>query len=85
MYQSGKFFSTHSVMVKRGYKYLRFALMNAAQKVCMNDIVFNDFKNKKMAEGKHYMVTMGHVAKKLVRIIYYLLKTNNKYEAGKVA
>ena len=85
MYQSGKFFSTHSVMVKRGSKYLRFALMNASRMVCMNDAVFNNFKNKKMSEGKHYMVTMGHVAKKLVRVIYYLLKTNNKYEADKVA
>ena len=85
MYQSGKFFSTHSVMVKRGSKYLRFALMTAARMVCLNDVTFNEFKNKKMAEGKHYMVTMGHVAKKLVRVIYYLLKTNNVYQANKVA
>ena len=85
MYQSGKFFSTHSVMVKRGSKYLRFALMTAARMVCLNDATFNEFKNKKMAEGKHYMVAMGHVAKKLVRVIYYLLKTNNVYQAEKVA
>ena len=85
MYQSGKFFSTHSVMVKRGSKYLRFALMTAARMVCLNDATFTEFKNKKMAEGKHYMVTMGHVAKKLVRVIYYLLKTNNVYQAEKVA
>lgn len=85
MYQSGKFFSTHSVMVKRGSKYLRFALMTAARMVCLNDATFNQFKDKKMAEGKHYMVTMGHVAKKLVRVIYYLLKTNNVYQADKVA
>ena len=51
MYQSGKFFSTHSVMVKRGSKYLRFALMTAARMVCLNDATFNEFKNKKMAEG----------------------------------
>ena len=85
MYQSGKFFSTHSVMVKRGSKYLRFALMTAARMVCLNDATFNAFKDRKMAEGKHYMVTMGHVAKKLVRAIYYLLKTNNIYQADKVA
>jgi transposase len=85
MYQSGKFFSTHSVMVKRGSKYLRFALMTAARMVCLNDATFNEFKNKKIAEGKHYMVTMGHVAKKLVRVIYYLLKTNTMYQADKVA
>ena len=85
MYQSGKFFSTHSVMVKRGSKYLRFALMTAARMVCLNDTTFNAFKDRKMAEGKHYMVAMGHVAKKLVRVIYYLLKTNNVYQASKVA
>ena len=85
MYQSGKFFSTHSVMVKRGSKYLRFALMTAARMVCLNDTTFCTFKDRKMAEGKHYMVTMGHVAKKLVRVIYYLLKTNNIYQADKVA
>lgn len=85
MYQSGKFFSTHSVMVKRGSKYLRFALMTAARMVCLNDAAFCTFKDRKMAEGKHYMVTMGHVAKKLVRVIYYLLKTNNIYQADKVA
>ena len=85
MYQSGKFFSTHSVMVKRGSKYLRFALMTAARMVCLNDATFCTFKDRKMAEGKHYMVTMGHVAKKLVRVIYYLLKTNNVYQASKAA
>lgn len=85
MYQSGKFFSTHSVMVKRGSKYLRFALMTAARMVCLNDATFCTFKDRKMAEGKHYMVTMGHVAKKLVRVIYYLLKTNNIYQSDKVA
>ena len=85
MYQSGKFFSTHSVMVKRGSKYLRFALMTAARMVCLNDSTFNAFKDRKMAEGKHYMVAMGHVAKKLVRVIYYLLKTNSVYQASKVA
>ena len=85
MYQSGKFFSTHSVMVKRGSKYLRFALMTVARMVCLNDSTFNAFKDRKMDEGKHYMVAMGHVAKKLVRVIYYLLKTNNVYQASKVA
>ena len=72
-------------MVKRGSKYLRFALINAARMVCMNDATFNNFKDKKLSEGKHYRVTLGHVAKKLVRVIYYLLKTNNKYQANKVA
>lgn len=51
----------------------------------MNDITFNNFKDRKLSEGKHYRVTLGHVAKKLVRVIYYLLKTNTKYQAEKVS
>lgn len=51
----------------------------------MNDKTFNDFKNKKLAEGKHYFVALSHASKKLVRVIYYLLKTNQNYEIQKVA
>lgn len=46
--------------------------MTVARMVCMNNATFNEFKDKKRSEGKHYMVAMGHVAKKLVRVIYYL-------------
>lgn len=84
-YQSGKFLSTHSVMVKRGSKYLRYALIQAARIICMTNPTFNSFKEKKLAEGKHFMVVMGHVAKKLVRVIYYLLKNNTVYQADKTA
>ncbi len=39
-------------MVKRGSKYLRFALINAARMVCMNDLTFNNFKDKKIIRRK---------------------------------
>ena len=84
-YQSGKFFSTHAVMVKRGSKYLRYSLIQAARLVCTFDPTFNEFKHKKLSEGKHFMVVMGHVSKKLVRVIYYLLQSNNTYDTRKVA
>lgn len=84
-YQSGKFTATHSVMVKRGSKYLRWALLTATRLVCMRDKNFNDYKNKKIAEGKHYFVALSHTSKKLIRVIYYLLKTNKSYELQKVA
>ena len=84
-YQSGKFTSTHSVMVKRGSKYLRWALLTATRLVCMRDKNFNDYKNQKLAEGKHYFVALSHTSKKLIRVIYYLLKTNNSYQLSKVA
>lgn len=51
----------------------------------MRDKDFNDYKNKKIAEGKHYFVALSHTAKKLIRVIYHLLKTNTTYELQKVA
>ncbi len=78
-YQSGKFTATHAVMVKRGSKYLRWAIMNAARLVCMRDETFKTYNHKKLAEGKHYFVALSHTSKKLVRVIYYLLKSNQPY------
>ena len=66
-------------------KYLRWALLTATRLVCMRDKTFNDYKNKKIAEGKHYFVALSHTSKKLIRVIYYLLKTNNSYQLLKVA
>ena len=84
-YQSGKFTASNSKMVKRGSKYLRWALLTATRLVCMRDKTFNDYKNKKIAEGKHYFVALSHTSKKLIRVIYYLLKTNQSYQLSKVA
>lgn len=79
-YQSGKFESKHATMVKRGSKYLRWALMQAAHTVCLRAKVFKNFRDKKLAEGKHYFVAMSHVAKKLLRVIFHLLQNNINYE-----
>jgi transposase len=79
-YQSGNFVSTHATMVKRGSKYLRWALMNSTRLVCMRDQTFFDYKAKKLSEGKHYFVALSHTCKKLVRVIYHLLKTNQTYQ-----
>ena len=84
-YQSGKFTASNSRMVKRGFKYLRWALLTATRLVCMRDKTFDDYKNKKIAEGKHYFVALSHTSKKLIRVIYYLLKTNQSYQLPKVA
>lgn len=83
-YQSGKFTATHATMVKRGSKYLRWALLTATRLVCMRDKNFSDYKNKKLAEGKHYFVALSHTSKKLIRVIFYLLKTNQSYQLQRV-
>ena len=78
-YQSGNFESTHSRMEKRGSKYLRYALFNAAKYVCHWDPTFQEYLAKKRAEGKHYNVAVSHAAKKLVRVIWALEKSGQPY------
>ena len=78
-YQSGQLDSSYSHMEKRGSRYLRYALFNAAKYVCIWDSTFSTYLAKKRAEGKHYNVAVSHAAKKLVRIIYQLEKTRQPY------
>lgn len=78
-YQSGKLESAHAHMEKRGSKYLRYALYNAAKYVCYWDPVFRAYLAKKRAEGKPYNVALSHAIRKLVRIIYQLEKTQQVY------
>ena len=68
-YQSGQLESSYSHMEKRGSRYLRYALFNAAKFVCHWDPNFAAYLAKKRAEGKHYNVAVSHAAKKLVRVI----------------
>ena len=79
VYQSGQLTSTHSKMVKRGSKYLRYALFNAAKFVCNWDPVFGAFLAKKRNEGKAYNVAVSHAAKKLTRVIFHLVKNNRTF------
>lgn len=78
-YQSGQLDSCHSHMEKRGSRYLRYALFNAAKFVCNWDPTFSAYLSKKRAEGKHYNVAISHAIKKLVRVIFHLEKTGHSY------
>ena len=75
-YQSGQLESSYSHMEKRGSRYLRFALINAAKYVCHWDETFGAYLQKKISEGKHYNVAITHATKKLVRLIYVLLNVS---------
>lgn len=79
VYQSGKFTASSSSMVKRGSPYLRWALLWAARIVPHFSDTFAAYFQKKSDEGKHYNVASSHVAKKLVRVIFSLLKNNSVF------
>ena len=78
-YQSGQYHASHTPMVKRGSTYLRWAIMQAARLVPMREPTFAAYMNKKRSEGKHFHVAQSHVGKKLIRVIYYLLKHNTAF------
>ncbi len=79
VHQSGQFTSNRAHIEKRGSKYLRYALFNATKYVCIHDKTFADYLAKKRAEGKHYNVAITHAAKKLMRLIFALIKSNTPY------
>ena len=78
-YQSGQLTNCYSHMEKRGSRYLRYAIFNAAKYVCIHDPTFAAYLAKKRAEGKHYNVAISHAAKKLVRLIYAMEKSQQPY------
>ena len=80
-YQSGKLDNAYSHMEKRGSKYLRYALFNAAISVAQWQPSFAAYLAKKRNEGKHYYVAISHVAKKLVRLMFALEKSGESFKA----
>lgn len=78
-YQSGNYNASNTPMVKRGSTYLRWAVMQAARLVSMRDTTFATYMAKKRSEGKHFNVARSHVGKKLLRVIFYLLKNNTAF------
>ena len=83
-YQSGQLSlsGSYSHMEKRGSRYLRYALYNATKYVCLWDPTFAAYLAKKRAEGKHYNVALSHAAKKFVRLIYAMERSQQPYNTA---
>ena len=80
-YQSGQEnFKGH--MVKHGSGHLRQIIMNVVDTFALNNPVVYDYQLKKIKEGKHWRVAQTHVARKLVRIIFYLEKNNMDFNSN---
>lgn len=79
VYESGKYKATNKSISKKGSKYLRYALYQVARVIWIYDESFNKYYLKKQSEGKHYYVILGHIEKKIIRVIYSVLKNNKPY------
>ncbi len=74
--QSGNFQARSTRMSKRGSGMLRYSLVYAAHNVVKNNQTFKDYYELKRSQGKSHYCALGHVAHKLVRIIFKMLKEN---------
>ena len=79
VYESGKYKAKHLIPSKKGSKYLRYALFQVSRIIWQHDPVFSSYYAKKQSEGKHYYVILGHIQKKVARVIYSVLKNNSVY------
>ncbi len=67
-------------MSKRGSRYLRQAIWQASLTAATRDPMFKRIYEKQKGKGKHHSVCLSHVAKKLVYVIFSILKSGKEYQ-----
>ncbi len=79
--QSGDFTAKRTRLILSGNRYLKYYLIEAANSVRVHDPVYAEYYAKKVAEPKQFAEkrALALTARKLVRLIFYLLKNNQIY------
>ena len=77
--QSGNKSSTNDKTSKRGSPYLRHAIYTASLVAISNEPELRAYYDKKISEGKHHFVALAGISRKLLTIIYYILKEDRDY------
>ena len=81
-HQSGNFEAQHTRLIKSGNRYLRYYLLEAANSVRRCDSEFRryyDLKFKEVNQFQHKRA-LALTARKLVRLVFRLLKDNRLYK-----
>lgn len=73
--------SKQRALSKRGSKYLRTAIWQAAVRSLLFNPELKAFYAKKRSEGKPKQVAIGAVANKLTRIIYGIMRSGKPYQS----
>ena len=77
--QSGDFSGTRMKMSKRGSPYLRRAIWLASTVAAFKDPAIHALDERKRAEGKDHMTVIGHICRKMISIIFAVLRDNSPY------
>lgn len=78
--QSGEFIGTRQKISKRGSPYLRRAIWLAATRAAFCDPMLSEYYKSLRARGKHHLVAVGAVSRKLCNIIYAILKEDRPWQ-----
>lgn len=80
--QSGNFTAQHTRMTKTGNEYLRYYLIEAANSLRVHNKEYKAFYQKKFKEVTRYQHkrALALTARKLVRLVFSLLKKNQLYQ-----
>lgn len=82
--QSGNFNASSCRMSKKGSPYLRYALIFTAWNCVRHSRKFNEYYLLKRSQGKSHYNALGHVAHKLVRVVFTLIKKDILYQEEKL-
>ena len=85
-HQSGDFEAQNTRLIKSGNRYLKYYLGEAAMSLVRCDTEYSSFYHLKYNEVNKYQHkrALALTARKLVRLVFRLLKDNRLYIAGKV-
>lgn len=83
--ESGDFKAEETRLIKSGNKYLRYYLVEAANSLRVHNPDFKRFYSSKYQESRkhHHKRALVLSARKLVRVVYCLLKTKKLYQLPK--
>ena len=84
-HQSGDFEAQNTRLIKSGNRYLKYYLGEAAMSLVRCDTEYSSFYHLKYNEVNKYQHkrALALTARKLVRLVFRLLKDNRLYIAGK--
>jgi transposase len=77
--ESGTSLKVRGHISKRGNKFIRKTLYNAAMTAIQRPNIFYDFYHKKLSEGKAKNVCLCAVMRKMVHVIYAVLKRQSPF------
>lgn len=78
-YESSQYNAQHTAITKKGSRYLRKTLYQVILPVINSNPTFREYYQLKIAQGKGHRCALGHCVRKLLRIIFHLLKTNQEF------